>query len=157
MIFGDARDGNIAGLLNSVRSKGFFPLIGGGRAMMQPIFVEDLVEAIVSAWQRPETIGRSYDLAGPEPISLRRVLEILREEAEAKTVFVPLPRALALLAAWPLDYLRGRRETGLAAQVRRLGEDKTFEIAAARRDLDFAPRSFAAAVRRKIEWLNEAK
>ncbi len=124
---------------------------------MQPVFVEDLVEAIVSAWQRPETVHRDYELAGPAPISLRQVLEILREASGAKTIFFPVPQTLALLAAKGLDLLRGRRETGLAAQIRRLGENKTFEITPAHRDLNFAPRSFADAISRKIEWLKEGK
>ena len=66
-------------------------------------------------------------------------------------------RALALPAALALDWVRGRRAAGLAPQIRRLAEDKTYDIAAARRDLDFNPRPFAEALKIKLNWLKAGR
>jgi 2-alkyl-3-oxoalkanoate reductase len=45
--------------------RGRFPLIDGGRGMMSPIHVDDLVSGIVAAGDHPDAAGRTYNLAGP--------------------------------------------------------------------------------------------
>ena len=41
------------------------PLIGGGHTRLQPVFVEDVTEAIASILTDPRPLGRTYELAGP--------------------------------------------------------------------------------------------
>src|ERR1700684_3260636 len=45
------------------------PVPGGGRRLLQPVHVADLAGAVLTAVERPETAGRSYDVAGPEPLT----------------------------------------------------------------------------------------
>jgi len=40
------------------------PLIGGGHTQLQPVFVEDVAEAIVSLLSDPGIVGLTYELAG---------------------------------------------------------------------------------------------
>ncbi|HPU52447.1 MAG TPA: complex I NDUFA9 subunit family protein, partial [Burkholderiaceae bacterium] len=50
------------------RLQRLFPVVPLGRsdARFQPVFVGDLAEAIIHSLERPVTIGKTYDIAGPE-------------------------------------------------------------------------------------------
>ena len=50
-------------------------LLGGGRYMMRPLDIDDLSDAILSACRRPHSGVHIHELAGPEPISYRELIE----------------------------------------------------------------------------------
>lgn len=70
-----------------------FPIIGSGKAAFQPIWVEDVVTCIIKALAEPSTVGREYELGGPEVLTIeqieKRTLKAIN--AERKLVRVPLP------------------------------------------------------------------
>jgi NADH dehydrogenase len=52
-----------------------FPLPGGGVARFQPVAVDDVARAVAKVLGDDETIGKSYALGGPAPLSLRQMTE----------------------------------------------------------------------------------
>ena len=137
MIYGTARDRNISRLLRFLKRWPVFPLCGN--ALWQPIYVEDLAEAVVAALDSPDTSHKSYNVPGAGPL---RFAELLRTAARAvgrQVTLIPIPIEAAVVAA---------RLTRLVTpeQIRRLAEDKVFDYADAARDFGFAPRSFAEGV-----------
>jgi uncharacterized protein YbjT (DUF2867 family) len=152
MIYGDPGDRNLARLLRLVRRSPVVPLPGGGRRLQQPVHVADLAAAVVSAVERPVAVGREYDVAGPEPLSFR---ELVQESARAvgrrpRLIAVPLRPAIACARAYEQLAPRPRIK---AEQLERLAEDKEFDIADARRDLDFSPRSFRQGIQQEAATL----
>jgi uncharacterized protein YbjT (DUF2867 family) len=150
MIYGGSRDNNMERLVRHFRRASLFPLVRGGRQLVQPVFVWDVVGAIEAALARPAAIGRAYTLAGPEAFSFRRMVEIAAQAAGRRAVFVPAPYGLALAGAWMAERLL-RRPPVTVEQVRRFLEDKAFDIRAAKRDLGFDPISFEEGMRRKAQ------
>src|SRR5690606_22103048 len=55
MIFGGERDRNISRIMRWIRRRQWIPVFGSGAAEIQPVFVEDVVSAIVESLRRPET------------------------------------------------------------------------------------------------------
>lgn len=141
MIYGAARDRNISRLLRFLRRSPILPVFGSGEALHQPVFVEDLADAVVAALDAPAAVGRAYNLAGAAPCSY---VALVRAAAGALGKEVLLPRVpLALgLAAARLPFVPVTRE-----QVLRLAEDKAFDYAEAVRDFGFRTRSFAEGVK----------
>jgi NADH dehydrogenase len=70
-----------------------FPVVGDGQAKFQPVWVGDVVEAILRCLDDPATAGNEVELGGPEVLTyeeiVRRVLRALH--ARRLTVKVPVP------------------------------------------------------------------
>jgi len=122
------------------------PVPGGGHRLQQPVHVADVAEAVLAAVERPETAGRCYDVAGPEPLTFAELLRVSAAAVGCRVHLVPVP--LAPVVALTRAYERiSRRPRIRAEQWERLAEDKAFPIDAAARDLAYAPRSFDEGIR----------
>lgn len=71
-----------------------FPLPGGGKALFQPIAVDDVARAIAVALERKSSVHQSYAIGGPEPLSLREMSERILAAMEIKRTLIPLPVSL---------------------------------------------------------------
>ena len=158
MIYGAPGDRNLARLLALLARarRAPLPLVlpvpGGGRRLQQPVHVADLAGAVLNAVERPGTAGRCYDVAGPEPLTFAELLGTAAAVVGARVRLVPVP--LTPVIALTKAYERvSRRPRIRAEQWQRLAEDKAFPIDDAVRDLDYAPRSFAAGLRAEAEAL----
>jgi NADH dehydrogenase len=98
VVFGDG--GEFVGFTKKL--KGWFapglpvyPLPGGGDTRFQPIWIEDLVPMIADGVENADHEGETYELGGPEVLTLRAVTERVYD-AEGRSVgIVPLPMGLA--------------------------------------------------------------
>ena len=78
---GDALFGMLADL---ARLLPVLPLIGGGHTRLQPVFVEDVAEAVASILTDPRTVGRTYELAGPGVYTLRELVSMTLQAAQRR-------------------------------------------------------------------------
>lgn len=154
MIFGGERDNNMTHLLRRIRERrmmGIIPVFGTGGQLVQPVYAEDVVSAIVAAIDKPESIGMAFNIAGPDPIPFNRYIrEIARAANTAEPRILPLPILLAeaLVRFFPFAL----RAVGMSpSQVRRMAEDRHVNIQPAWEVLGFRPLPFAQAIRLKVE------
>jgi nucleoside-diphosphate-sugar epimerase len=129
MIYGAAGEDNVQRLAALLRRLPVVPLPGGGRALVQPIHQDDLSRCILAAlevpWHKPATLV----VAGPAPV---RYADFVRAVAAAARLppprVLPVPAGLLLALAPLASRLPGLRRVS-AAEIRRLQEDKAFDIA----------------------------
>jgi nucleoside-diphosphate-sugar epimerase len=145
MIYGAPDDRNIARLLQLLRRVPVLPVPGGGRRLQQPVHVDDLADALLSALTSPAAIGTTYDLAGPRALSFRQLLEESGAAVGRRVRLVPVPLRPCILALRTYERV-ARRPRLTAEQLGRLSEDKAFDIGPAARDLGYAPREFRDGV-----------
>ena len=86
------------------------PLAGSG-ARFQPVWVEDVADAIVKCLQDNSTIGQIYEACGPEIFTLRQLVEMAGRYSgvnggAGRPVF-GLPDPLARLQAWFMELAPG--------------------------------------------------
>jgi nucleoside-diphosphate-sugar epimerase len=153
MIYGAQGENNVqrlAALLRRLPPRGrpIVPLPAGGRALVQPIHQDDVTAAILAAlaivWHDP----RSVVIAGPEPVSYAEFVRLIAAAAGLPPPrIVALPVAPLLLAA-PLIGLLPWMPRVDRAEIRRLLEDKAFDIGAMRRILGIAPLPLAEGLAR---------
>jgi NADH dehydrogenase len=74
------------------------PLVGGGNTKFQPIYVDDVADAICEALVRSEAAGKIYELGGPRIYTFRELMELMLSETGQKRLLLPLPFFAASLA-----------------------------------------------------------
>ena len=83
------------------------PLIGGGATRMQPVYVGDVANAVAMAADGQAKSGATYELGGPEVLTLREIMQIILTITERNRMLVPLPFGLAKLQALFLQFAPG--------------------------------------------------
>jgi len=78
-------------------SPGIFPLPGDGKTAIQPVWVDDLATCVAWSLDDEAMIGQTYDVGGPEFLTLRQVVELVMQATGSHRW---------LVSASPL-YLRG--------------------------------------------------
>lgn len=146
MIYGGPDDRNMCRLLGLLRHCPVIPVPGGARHLQQPVHVDDLADVVLRALTTEAAVRRSYDIAGPAALTFREIILTAGDAVGRRVVCVPVPvgPARSLVGAYER---RVDRPWLKAEQISRLVEDKCFPIDDARRDLGFAPRTFADGIR----------
>ena len=83
------------------------PLIGGGATRMQPVYVGDVATAIADAVDGKTKPGGTYELGGPEVLTMREIMETIMEITDRDRMLVSLPFGLARLQAIVLQFAPG--------------------------------------------------
>jgi len=152
MIYGTSEDRNISKFIRLVRKSPIVPLPGGGKAVFQPVHVDDLAGCIMAALTNRSSAGKTYDVAGGSAHTLREIVGIIAELLGKRVLTVPVPIGLAAAAATLQEKLLPRPLIS-REQVERLREDKRYDWADAAKDLGFAPRPFTQGVAQEIQLL----
>ena len=83
------------------------PLIGGGLTRLQPVYVGDVATAVADAVDGKTKPGATYELGGPEVLTMREIMEFILATIERKRMLVSLPFGLAKLQALFLQFAPG--------------------------------------------------
>jgi uncharacterized protein YbjT (DUF2867 family) len=102
---GDSLTRRFASLLRL--SAGVLPL-ARPEARFAPVYVGDVAEAFVRAVGNAETVGATYELCGPEVLTLAQIVRLTAAAAQLPCHLLPLPDALGRLQALLMDFLPGK-------------------------------------------------
>ncbi|MBM3180620.1 MAG: NAD-dependent epimerase/dehydratase family protein [Chloroflexi bacterium] len=69
---------------------GIFPIPAGGRTVVQPVWVEDLVTCMLWSLENSDTINQVYELGGSEFFTLQQILETIMEVTDRNRFLVQL-------------------------------------------------------------------
>lgn len=127
--------------------KGWNP--GRGDILMSPVHVNDVAGAVVSALSSPETIGRTYELGGPETLSWSAMIRRIAATTGRKKWIIPVPIGLMKIAATLFDFLPFFPVT--RDQLTMLQEDNTVNSKALESLTGTAPVAFSIE---QLDYLN---
>jgi uncharacterized protein YbjT (DUF2867 family) len=74
-------------------------------ARFQPVYVGDVVKAMLAALDSREAGGKRYDLCGPHEYTLRELVQFVCAATGRRRLVVGLPDSLAWLQAWLLEFM----------------------------------------------------
>lgn len=86
-------------LIRFVRLAPIFPVAAGPLGPLTPVDVRDVAQAVVRALARPQTAGRTYDIAGPHRVDLRGLVRQVATALRLPTLVVPVPAFTQRIAA----------------------------------------------------------
>jgi nucleoside-diphosphate-sugar epimerase len=146
LVYGSGRDATLTRIVRIARRFGRFVLPRGAEGLRQPVHVEDLAAAAITATSRSATEGRGYDLPGGETLPYREMIRrvLACQSPPLRLHAVPSPLFRVLLAA---ARTRGVARDLTADAIARMRDDLAFDAEPARRDFDYAPRAFAPNAR----------
>ncbi len=81
----------------------FVPLVSGGQARFQPIYVGDVAQAVVNASILPHAQGQTYALTGPDVYSVKELWGLLERLMEKKRWQISVPIKLLYMKAFFLE------------------------------------------------------
>ncbi len=76
-----------------------FLMIGRGRTLVHPVYVDDLVEGMILAYESDKSSGRVYILGGENAVTLTEWVELIAKAASAPRPSLRIPYTPILLSA----------------------------------------------------------
>ena len=148
VVYGESLEGVFGTLHRFVTKLPVVPVLGTGRWRSAPVYVGDVADAIVACLREPASIGHSYDIAGPDTLSLDDLLDAIGKACgvgRRPKVHVPVPIALALARLLALVL-----QSPPLTQSNVLGsnQDTAIDIASTRQVLSWAPLPLDQGLRR---------
>ena len=132
----------VKGLTELIQSAPVLPLIGGGKTMFQPIYVEDVVTVIVKILQEPEhTTSKIYTIGGPEYYSFSEIFDLLLQATGKRRLKVYAPTPLVAIGAALMEAVLPKPPLTKAAMAL-FSFDNTTALDSVERDFGFVPTSF---------------
>lgn len=83
------------------------PLLDGGKNLMQPVFIEDLVDALTRIVCTPAAQGKVYEFGGPEQISLADIIGRINQVTKRSLFIIPMPAAVMKTMGFFMGLLPG--------------------------------------------------
>ncbi len=149
IVYGEEKKGVFGAVLKFVEKLPVVPVLGNGKWISAPVYVDDVTEAICRCIERDITIGKSYDLAGPGQISFDEFIDRIAVRRGLRRRKIHVPFGLALLAARVLAGLLPKPPITVS-NVLGSNQDAEIDIGPARKDLDFDPIDFESGLRRVL-------
>jgi uncharacterized protein YbjT (DUF2867 family) len=98
VIFGP-EDGFFNLFAGLARMAPFLPLFGGGTTRFQPVYVQDVADAIVACLEGEGTADQTYELGGPRVYSFRELMALTLKQTGRRKRLVSLSWGVASLEA----------------------------------------------------------
>ncbi len=153
MIYGRPGDRNIERLLQFLRLSPLVPVLDRGRALQQPVHVDDLADAVIAILRcRERTVAQTYNLPGPEAMPFAILVQRTAAALGRRCLLVPVPvtAARTMARVWSRTSMWPRVSE---EQVDRVLENKNFAWNEAGSDFGYQPRSFTAGVAQEATLL----
>ena len=145
MIYGSRRDRNMWRLIQFIRFSPVVPVFGDGDSLQQPIYVDDVAQAVLRCLQSETTIGKCYNLAGKDPLTYNEVIDTIATLMNRRIWKLHIPSIPVVSLLGLFERLRIPFPIK-AEQVLRLNENKSFSYEEAQTGFEFRPLSFMEGI-----------
>ncbi|MGH2498004.1 MAG: NAD-dependent epimerase/dehydratase family protein, partial [Ktedonobacteraceae bacterium] len=135
-------DLHLLGFFVSIK-KGLFRVIDGGKALLHPVYIDDLVAAFLLCAACPQAIGRSYNIAGERPVSVRELATAIARALDKRLPVGSIPLWLANLASDVFAVMPGMKDERAPltrSRVQFLTNSRIYDITRAKSELGYAPK-----------------
>ena len=139
--------------------RGRMILAGGGKGLVQPVFIDDLVQGVLAAAERGR-VGETYILCGPDVVTIGEFFGYYaRMMGKARLPSIPSRLALGLAgASESMAKVLRRSPVFTRQEVMSTTATATYDGRKAERELGFKPKITVADGMRRVEsWLRDPR
>jgi len=153
MIYGSIRDRNMYRLIRYLLRWPIIPIFGDGRSLQQPVYVEDVAQAVAQSLLSKRTVNKAYNISGADPLTYTQVIDTICEQIKRKVqkIYVPyspIAKGLSMMERVQIPF------PVKAEQILRLNENKNFAHSDATDDFGYRPHSFAEGISFELATLS---
>ncbi len=145
MIYGTPRDRNMWRLVRYLKKISILPILGDGTYLQQPVYVKDLANAIIKAYESPISVKKEYNISGARALTYNEVIDLTAKALGKKVIkmHVPIKLSYNLLKVYEKV---SKKPILKAEQVLRLNENKAFSHEEATADFGYNPLGFEEGI-----------
>jgi nucleoside-diphosphate-sugar epimerase len=148
-------DLHLLGFFASIQ-KGLFRVIAGGKASLHPVYIDDLIAALLLCAERSQALGRSYNIAGAHPITVRELAGAIAHAVNRKLPAGNIPLWLANLASDVfaiMPGIKGEHAPLTRSRVKFLTNSRMYDMSRAKSELNYTPLvELEEGIKRTVEW-----
>ena len=148
-------DLHLLGFFSSIK-KGLFRVIDGGHALLHPVYIDDMVSAFLLCAEQSQAIGRSYNIAGERPVTIRELATTIAHSLGKQLPKGSIPLWLANLASDIFAItpgMKGESAPLTRSRVKFLTNSRVYTICRAKTELGYAPQiDLEEGMRRTAAW-----
>jgi len=149
MVYGPGDSGFIGTLIKYVQKYPVIPVIGNGNYKKQPIYVLDLINAILSLINNSSTDKKIYELGGSTAVSFNEMIDTICSILNKRRIKLHIPKSILLVSVKLANLLMpSMRFSDL--KVRHACRDSIIDYREASRDFGFSPLSFAQGLKNTL-------
>ena len=101
-------DALLTTLVKLIRMLPVYPMFGRGETKMQPVYVEDVAEAVTRLISNPgATTQPCHELGGPQILTYEELLRTIARRIGARPRFMPMPFVLWHALGWVSEHVPG--------------------------------------------------
>jgi nucleoside-diphosphate-sugar epimerase len=143
-----------------IKTAKFFPIIGREKRMFQPIYVDDLVQALFLCMEKREvTAKRMYILAGNETTTFKEFIDLSAEFMGTKVVTFNIPEGLAWFVSnvgESIGTMLNHEPPITHSRVEFFTRDHVYDVSEIREDVGFVPKvDLKTGLYKTINWYRE--
>lgn len=149
MIYGNAHDRNMCRLIQLIHRWRVVPIFGNGSSLQQPVYVDDVADAVIRCLGSRASIRHCYNLSGGTALCFNDVIDTIGSLLKLRVFKLHFPSAPFVSVLRACERLPWRFPIK-SQQVLRLNEDKAFDYSYATKDFGYNPRSFSEGIRMEL-------
>jgi nucleoside-diphosphate-sugar epimerase len=151
-------DLHLLGFFSSIK-KGLFRVIDGGKALLHPIYIDEMTTAFLLCAERPAAVGHSYNIAGARPVTIRELATAIAHSLHKELPGGSIPLWFANLASDIFSVvpgMKGENAPLTRSRVQFLTHSRVYDISKAKTELGFAPRvELEEGMKNTAEWYHK--
>jgi len=150
MIYGAPDDRNMIRLIRVIDKWPCIPVFGSGEYLQQPVYVDDVAEAIITVLDNKNTVHREFNISGKDAYTYNEIIDLTSTAIGKNIIKIRIPYKISVGLA--KIYEKITKNTIITSeQIMRLNENKDFEHSLAREVFGFSPISFQEGIAKEVE------
>jgi nucleoside-diphosphate-sugar epimerase len=141
LIYGSGLDQNIEFITQFIKRYHFFPIMGKGNGLRQPVHAYDLAQASLNVIDARATYCKIYNLSGGEVLTYFEMVSRVFNSLDKAPVIIRFPKVLFYIAVSLLRFFKRFKHLN-TGMVDRLNEDLYFDSSDAKNDFGYNPNIF---------------
>jgi len=146
-------DGFVSMLKRIIERSYFTPVIGDGRYRLQPVYIDDLISAMVQGLTVPQARGKIIEIGGPEELEYLEILRSIKSVLGKRRANIHIPLVVMKTVAFLLEKIL-RPAPITVDQLKMMEMGNTGNIDIMKNLFSINPIRFEDGLKKYLRWEN---